>query len=125
MIGDPVASKRLMVSSTAASCSFSSSALLILPASNFANAFCRFNGRGIEPTGSVGMLLSRVNRRWDLSRAQKWWLRWMALQREEDKLSFEEFRSRSWALARDFPACIPDAPTPAKMSAQPSAERRK
>jgi len=55
MIGDPVASKRLMVSPTAAFCSSSSCALVIFLASYAAYACCSLSGRGMEPTGSVGI----------------------------------------------------------------------
>jgi hypothetical protein len=74
---------------------------------------------------SVGMLLSRVNRRWDLSRTEMWLHRWRALQALEAKLPYLEFRQRAWELVRDFPACTPEDATPAKISAQPRAEPRK
>jgi hypothetical protein len=74
---------------------------------------------------SVGLLLSRVNRRWDLSRAEKWWHRWRTLLALEDELPYLEFRQRAWELVRDFPACTPEDATPAKISAQPRAEPRK
>jgi hypothetical protein len=76
-------------------------------------------------TGSVGLLLSRVARRWDISRTQKWWLRWRALQAEQHKMDFFEFREREWELAQDFPACTTEVPTPAKIPALPRAEPRK
>jgi hypothetical protein len=80
-------------------------------------------------TGSVGLLLSRVARRWDISKTQMWWLRWSALQAKQYSMDFLEFREREWQLARDFPACLPEAASPAnfpaKITAQPSAEPRK
>jgi hypothetical protein len=76
-------------------------------------------------TGSVGMLLSRVANRWDISRTQKWWLRWRALREKEYAMRFDEFHEREWELAREFPACTPEATSPAKIPAQPSAEPRK
>ncbi len=76
-------------------------------------------------TGSVGMLLSRVQKRWDLSRSEKWWMRWRSLQAEEHKLDYLDFRQRAWELVRDFPVCTPEDATPAKISAQPRAEPRK
>lgn len=74
---------------------------------------------------SVGMLLSRVDRRWDLSRAEKWWHRWRTLLALEAKLPYLEFRQRAWELVRDFPACTPEDATPAKISAESRAEPRK
>jgi hypothetical protein len=76
-------------------------------------------------TGSVGMLLSRVKGRWDVSKTEKWWLRWRALRAKENELGYEELRLRKWELARDFPTCIPETATPAKIPAPPSAEPRK
>jgi hypothetical protein len=76
-------------------------------------------------TQSVGVLLSRVNRRWDLSATEKWLHRWRALLALEGELPYLEFRQRAWELVRDFPACTPEDATPAKIPAQPRAEPRK
>jgi hypothetical protein len=76
-------------------------------------------------TGSVGLLLSRVARRWDISKTQKWWLAWRALQAQQHTMDFFEFREREWALAQDFPACTTEAATPAKIPAESRAEPRK
>ena len=58
MIGAPVASPRLIESWTAASCSDSSSSREMFPASYSAYAACSLDGRGREPTGSVGIPVS-------------------------------------------------------------------
>lgn len=58
--------------------------------------------RRIPPAGSVGLLLSRVGKRWDVSKVQKWWLRWQALEANK-KTNWLERHERQWELAQDFP----------------------
>lgn len=60
MIGDPVASNRSIESRTAASCSASSWSAPIFPASYSAYAACSEDGRGRDPTGSVGIPVSAL-----------------------------------------------------------------
>jgi hypothetical protein len=74
---------------------------------------------------SMGLMLSRVAKNWDISRAQKWWLRWQSLQQQRAKLGFEALREREWELAREFPGCMTGDSSPAKISATSSAEPRK
>jgi hypothetical protein len=76
-------------------------------------------------TGSVGLQLSRIANRWDVSKVQKWWLRWQALRMLEAKLNWLELHERQWELAQDFPVCTPVAPAPQNISANSGAEPRK
>lgn len=75
--------------------------------------------------GTTGLLLSRVGRRWDISRLQKWWWQWRRLKAIEHRLDYFEFRERAWELARVFPACTRDDASPEKIAARPRAEPRK
>jgi len=54
---------------------------------------------------SVGLQLSRVKNRWDVSRVQKWWFEYGELLAREPAMTRQEFTSARHVKLLEFPQC--------------------
>ena len=67
---------------------------------------------------SVGLQLSRVKNRWDVSHVQKWWLEYAALLARERAMTQEEFFAAKQLKLLEFPHCA----TAARAEAQKTSD---
>lgn len=78
-----------------------------------------FNGR------PVGLQLSRVRNRWDVSRVQKWWLEYSAVLAREDVMTRLDFENARHLKLLEFPQCATAARAePQKTSDLTTAARK-
>jgi hypothetical protein len=72
----------------------------------------RFNGK------AVGLQLSRLKNRWDVSRVQKWWLEYAALLARQEEMTALDFMNHRHLKLLEFPQCA----TAARAEAQKTSD---